>query len=149
MAESLGGSGSSAAFPLSSVSVKQDYAYQAYRILQVAFILAPIIAGVDKFFNDLTNWEMYLSPALASQLHIAVMPLMKTIGVIEIVAGIVVAAWPRLGAYIVTVWLWAIIVNLLTLHGFYDIALRDFGLSLAALALARLSQQFDSPKRAN
>jgi hypothetical protein len=114
-------------------------AYQAYQILHVAFILAPIIAGLDKFLYLLANWEMYLSPLVSRVVPIAPFTLMRIIGGIEIAAGIVVAFAPRVGGWIVALWLWAIIVNLLLVPGFYDIALRDFGLSLGAIALARLS----------
>ena len=117
-------------------------ARQAYRILNIAFILAPILAGLDKFFHLLVNWDMYLAPWIANLSPIGAHNLMLLVGAIEIVAGLIVAAWPKIGAWIVFVWLWAIIINLLTYSGFYDIALRDFGLSLGALALARLSKDF-------
>lgn len=120
----------------------QAPAYQAYRILQAAFIAAPILAGVDKFFHILVDWDKYL-PAVANRLvgghgH----DLMLAVGVVEIAAGIGVALKPRIFSYVVAAWLWAIIVNLLLIPGYYDVALRDFGLSLGALALGRLSSQF-------
>ena len=118
-------------------------AYQAYRILQLGFVAAPIIAGADKFAHLLVNWDMYLAPAIAKLSPIGGHQLMLVIGVIEIVAGLLVAFKPRIGAYVVAFWLWGIIVNLLLIPNFFDIALRDFGLSLGALALARLSPQFD------
>lgn len=114
-------------------------AYQAYQILHVAFVAAPLLAGLDKFFHLLTDWTMYLSPAIAKLSPIPADTLMRAVGVIEIIAAVVVAVKPRIGAYIVTLWLWGIIVNLLLIPGFFDVALRDFGLSLGALALARLS----------
>jgi hypothetical protein len=104
--------------------------------------VAPIIFGVDKFFNGMVDWGKYLWPQIPQILHVAPATFMRGVGVIEIVAGLLVAFYPRVGAYIVTVWLWGIIVNLLLIPGYYDIALRDFGLSLGALALARLAQQF-------
>jgi hypothetical protein len=119
-----------------------DFAYQAFCILQVAFVLAPVIAGVDKFFGFLVNWDQYLSPTIANMLPLAPHTFMLAVGVIEIIAGLIVATKPYYGGYLVTLWLWAIIVNLLTLGGYYDIALRDFGLSLAATALARLSRRY-------
>jgi hypothetical protein len=119
-------------------------AYEAFRLLQVAFIIAPIVAGVDKFFHLLTNWNMYLSPAIANALPISADRLMMLVGGIEILAGLLVALKPRIGGYVVALWLWAIIVNLLMQAGSYDIVLRDFGLSLGALALARLSEEFSS-----
>jgi len=118
--------------------------YQAYQILHVAFVVAPVIAGLDKFFHLLVNWDMYLAPAIASLSPIGGHRLMLVIGVIEIVAGILVAIRPRIGAYIVSAWLLGIVINLLIVPGFFDIALRDFGLSLGALALGRLSQEFSS-----
>jgi hypothetical protein len=114
-------------------------AYQAYQILHVAFVVAPILAGIDKFLHLLTNWDMYLAPSIASLFPIGEHNLMLAAGVLEIIAGLIVLVKPRIGAYIVALWLLAIIVNLLLVPGFYDIALRDFGLLLAALALGRLS----------
>ena len=115
-------------------------AYQAYQILHVGFTAAPIIAGADKFFNALTSWEQYLAPVFANL--IGASTFMIIVGIIEIVAGIGVAVKPRLFAYVVSAWLIGIILNLLILGDFYDIALRDFGLALGALALGRLSQEF-------
>lgn len=111
--------------------------YQGYQILHVAFTLAPILAGLDKFFNFLTNWEQYL----AGPFNVFGNPqtTMMVVGVIEIIAGIGVWFKPKIFAYIVALWLLGIILNLLVLQSFYDIALRDFGLLLGALALARLS----------
>jgi uncharacterized membrane protein HdeD (DUF308 family) len=118
--------------------------YQAYQILHFAFVAAPVIAGLDKFFHLLVNWDMYLAPQIARLSPIGGHNLMLAIGVIEIVAGLLVAFKPRIGAVIVAVWLWGIIINLLLIPSFFDIALRDFGLSLGALALARLSKEFSS-----
>jgi hypothetical protein len=120
--------------------------YQAFQILRVTFTLAPIIAGADKFFHLLTNWDMYLAAWIPNLLHIGAHQLMLAVGVVEIIAGLIVAARPLFGSWIVFFWLWGIIINLITLSGFYDIALRDFGLSLGALALARLSVEFDHAK---
>lgn len=117
-------------------------AYQAFRILQVAFIAAPILAGLDKFFHLLVNWDKYLPAVVAKLSPIGGHDLMLVVGVIEIIAGIGVALKPRIFAYVVAAWLVIIIINLLLIPGYFDIALRDFGLFLGALALARLSQQF-------
>jgi hypothetical protein len=119
-------------------------AYQAYLILYAAFIVAPLIAGADKFFHFLVNWDQYLAPTVARIVHLAPHTFMLIVGVVEIVAAGLVAFKPRLGAYVVTAWLWGIIVNLLLIPGYYDIALRDFGLSLGALALARLAEDFET-----
>lgn len=117
--------------------------YQAYQILHVAFTVAPILAGLDKFFHLLTNWDQYLAPVVDRALGGHGHQFMLVVGVIEIVAGIGVALKPRIFAYVVTAWLLGIIVNLLILPGYFDVALRDLGLALGALALARLSEQFD------
>jgi uncharacterized membrane protein YphA (DoxX/SURF4 family) len=120
-------------------------AYQAYRILHVGFAVLPVLAGLDKFFQLLVNWDQYLAPVVTRVLPVSAHAFMLAVGVIEIVAGLLVAVRPRIGAYVVALWLWGIIVNLLLIPNYYDIALRDFGLSLGALALARLSQEFDRP----
>lgn len=111
--------------------------YQAYQILRFAFTVAPILAGLDKFFNILTHWEQYLSAPfdVFGNPHTTMM----VVGVIEIIAGIGVWFKPQIFAYIVSLWLLAIIINLLALGQFYDVALRDLGLLLGALALGRLS----------
>ena len=113
-------------------------AYQAFRILQVGFIAAPILAGLDKFFHLLVNWDQYLPSVVSRVSPIDAHNLMLVVGVIEIVAGIGVAFKPRIFAYVVAAWLALIIANLLLIPGYFDVALRDFGLFLAALALARL-----------
>jgi uncharacterized membrane protein YphA (DoxX/SURF4 family) len=117
-------------------------AHQAFRILRFGFTVAPILAGLDKFFHLLVNWDQYLPGVVARVSPVHPHTLMLVVGVIEIVAGIGVALKPRIFAYIVAAWLALIIINLLLIPGYFDVALRDFGLLLAALALARLSQQF-------
>ena len=117
-------------------------AYQAFRILHLGFVAAPILAGLDKFFHLLVNWDQYVPGIVARFSPINAHTLMLTAGVIEIVAGIGVALKPRIFAYVVAGWLALIILNLLLIPGYFDVALRDFGLFLAALALGRLSQQF-------
>lgn len=113
--------------------------YQAYQILHFAFTIAPILAGADKFFNFLTNWSQYLAPAfnVFGNSHTTMM----VVGIVEIIAGIGVWLKPQIFAYVVALWLLGIIVNLIMLGSFYDIALRDLGLMLSALALARLSSK--------
>ena len=117
-------------------------AYQAFRILQGAFVAAPILMGLDKFFHLLVNWDQYLPAVIGRLSPIGGHNLMLVVGFIEIIAGIGVAWKPRIFAYVVVAWLAVIITNLLLIPGYFDVALRDFGLFLAALALARLSQQF-------
>jgi hypothetical protein len=118
-------------------------AYQSYVILYIGFAALPIIAGLDKFFRLLVNWDQYLAPLATEIVPVTARTFMLAVGVIEIAAGLLVAVRPRIGAYVVMLWLWGIIVNLVLVPGYYDIALRDFGLSLGALALARLSKEFD------
>jgi len=118
-------------------------AYQAYQILHLAFTVAPIVAGLDKFFNFLVNWEQYLPPFVNDLLGGQGHYLMLAVGVVEIIAGLGVAFKPKIFAYVVAAWLLLIIANLLMIPGYFDVALRDFGLALGALALARLSREFD------
>ena len=125
-------------------SVAARPAYQAYLMLLTGFAVLPIIAGFDKFFHLLVNWEQYLAPQATQILPVSGHTFMLAVGVIEIAAGLLVALRPQIGAYVVALWLWGIIINLLLIPGFYDIALRDFGLSVGALALARLSREFDA-----
>ena len=118
-------------------------ARQAYHILHWAFVAAPTIAGIDKFLHLLTNWDQYLAPSIEKLLPVSGHMFMMIVGVIELAAALLVAIKPRIGAWVVAAWLAGIIVDLLLYRGFYDIALRDFGLMLAAIALARLSATYD------
>jgi hypothetical protein len=115
---------------------------QAFWLLRLGFTVAPIAFGLDKFAHVLVNWDRYLAPEFADVLPWTTHQLMYAVGVIEIVAGLVVAVRPRFGGYLVSAWLGGIIVNLLMQADFYDIALRDFGLLLGALTLARLASAF-------
>ena len=117
-------------------------AYQAYGILLFGFTVAPILAGADKFIGILTDWTQYLAPIFPNTLGIDPVTFMMIVGAIEIIVGIIVFLKPSIGGYIVAAWLLGIIVNLLLLHNFYDIALRDLGLLLGALSLARLGSHF-------
>jgi hypothetical protein len=121
-------------------------AYQTYQILHWGFVALPLIAGLDKFASVLTVWDKYLAPAVVNHLPFSVRTFMSIVGVVEIVAGLLVALKPRVGAYVVAVWLLGIIGNLLLLRGYFDVALRDFGLCLGALALGRLSLDFNTAK---
>lgn len=116
-------------------------ARQAFLLLRTAFLLAPILFGLDKFFNVMVDWPAYLAPWMNNILPGSGQQAMYAVGVVEILAGLLVAVAPRLGAYVVASWLAGIVVNLLTVDPptYYDIALRDFGLLLAALALGRLA----------
>jgi len=119
-----------------------DPAYLAFALLRTAFTVAPIVFGLDKFFNLLTDWQGYLAPLVDRLVPGTGHQVMLVVGVVEIVAGVLVAVRPQLGGYVVAAWLAGIIMNLLLIPGFYDVALRDFGLLLAALALARLARAF-------
>ncbi len=123
----------------STENVRGDY--QAYQILHWGFVTLPIIAGLDKFTQFLCDWQRYLAPQFnLFGSHTT----MLIVGCVEVVAGLGVALKPRWCAPVVAVWLWGIIANLLLLGSYYDVALRDFGLSLGALTLWRLAQHFDT-----
>lgn len=117
-------------------------AYQAYRVLHIGFIIAPIVAGLDKFLELLAEWTRYLWPGVPEITGLAPETFMGIVGGIEVIAGLIVAFRPKIGGYVVSAWLVGIIINLLLLGDYYDIALRDFGLALGALALARLATAF-------
>jgi hypothetical protein len=125
--------------------LKADPGYQAFLLLRVGFAAAPILFGLDKFFDLLVDWEVYLAPWINDIIPGSAADAMYAVGVVEIAAGVLVAVKPRYGAYLVAAWLGGIIVNLLTFSGYYDIALRDFGLLIGALALARLASRYDEP----
>ena len=120
-------------------------AFQAFVLLRVGFTVAPILFGLDKFLDWLVDWRIYLAPELNDLIPGNAHEAMLAVGVIEIVAGIVVAVRPRFGGYLVAAWLAGIITSLLLQADFYDVALRDFGLLLAALTLARLATAFERP----
>ena len=122
-----------------------DAGYQAYLLLRVAFTIAPIAFGIDKFFNVMVDWPQYLAPWINDIVPGNGHDAMHLVGFVEIAAGLIVAIKPRYGAPLVAAWLAGIIVNLLTLPGYYDVALRDFGLMLGALTLARLAFAYDPP----
>src|SRR5262245_1601246 len=127
-----------------SVGVRtQSPAYQAYQILHIAFVVAPLLAGVDKFFHFLVNWDQYLAPAALRMLPVPAHTFMLGVGAIEIVAGLLVAFMPMVGGIVVGVWLLGIIANLLMIPAYFDVALRDLGLALGAFALSRLAIEFD------
>lgn len=112
---------------------------QAFLLLRTVFTVAPVLFGLDKFLGLLTDWEQYLAPQVDALIPGTAYQAMLAVGVVEILAGVLVAVQPRLGGYVVAVWLAGIIVNLLLIGDFYDVALRDFGLLVGALALARLA----------
>ena len=126
--------------PIAPVTGLPPQVVQSYWVMRVLYTIAPIIFGADKFFNVLTDWKQYLAPVFPQALRVSPDVFMRGVGVIEIAAGILVAIWPRYFGYLVTLWLWLIIVDLLVLGKFYDVALRDFGLSIGAFSLARIAQ---------
>ena len=124
---------------------KAEPAYIAFVLLWIGFIAIPLIMGVDKFFNVLTNWENYLAPWIENLSPFDARGTMMAIGVVEIIAAILMILRPRYAAWVVALWLAGIIINLLTYSGFYDVALRDFGLLVAAVALALLARTYTKP----
>jgi len=119
--------------------VGRDGAHDAYLLLRTVFTVAPILFGLDKFAQVLTHWDKYLAPWINDLVPGDAHAAMLAVGVVEIVAGVLVALAPRWGGYVVALWLAGIIVDLVTLGGYDDIALRDFGLLVGSLALARLA----------
>ena len=124
------------------VPLQRRPSYQAFQLLHIGYAILPIVAGADKFFHWLTSWEMYLSSSVEKILPIPAETFMRISGGIEIAAGVLVAIAPRIGAWVVAAWLAAITVNLLLPPGYYDIALRDFGLIFGAVALGLLSRKY-------
>ena len=132
--------------PLRS-AVATEPGYQAFLLLRTAFTLAPIVFGLDKFTNLLADWPVYLAPWIDGIVPGTAQQAMYAVGVVEILAGLVVAVAPRFGGWLVAAWLVGIIVNLLTIPGFYDVALRDVGLLAGAVALARLAVRHSPSRR--
>jgi hypothetical protein len=131
-----------------SEALRRDPVLQAFVLLRVGFTVAPILFGIDKFANVLTdNWTRYLATQFNNIIPGSAADAMHMVGVVEIAAGLVVAFAPRIGGYVVAVWLGGIILNLLLVGGYGDIALRDFGLMLGALTLTRLAAAFDDKGR--
>src|SRR3954454_17697881 len=125
--------------PQGTTHQRGDVEHQAFLLLRTAFTVAPVRFGLDKFCNVLTDWQQYLAPAVDRIVPGTGHQMMLAVGLVEVIAGLLVAVRPQLGGYVVAAWLAGIITNLLLIPGFYDVALRDFGLLLAALALARVA----------
>jgi hypothetical protein len=123
--------------------LRADPARQAFLLLRTVFTVAPIAFGLDKFANLLTDWPHYLAPVINDIVPGTAQQAMYAVGVIEVLAGVIVALRPRYGGLLVSVWLAGIITNLLLIPGYYDVALRDFGLLVAALALSRLAVAYE------
>jgi uncharacterized membrane protein YphA (DoxX/SURF4 family) len=141
------GSGETASVDLGA-SVRADPRYQAFTILRVGFTVLPIAMGVDKFFNAMTSWPQYLADWIDNIVPGTAQQFMYGVGVVEIIAGLIVAIRPRYGGYIVAAWLAGIVVNLLSYGEWYDVAVRDFGLMLGALTLGRLASVYDRQVKA-
>lgn len=118
-----------------------SHTHQAYLLLRTVFIIAPILFGLDKFTNIMVDWTVYLAPLATDIVPVEPNVFMYGVGVVEILAGLLVAWRPRIGSLVVAAWLAGIIINLLILSGFFDVALRDFGLLVGALALNRLATE--------
>lgn len=116
--------------------------YQAYQILYVVLTIAPIIAGADKFTHFLVNWDQYLSPIIARALPVSPHAFMLAVGIVEIAVGVLIAFAPEIGGALLCLWLLGIIVNLVSIPAYFDIALRDLGLASGSLALSRLAADF-------
>jgi uncharacterized membrane protein YphA (DoxX/SURF4 family) len=145
--DEAGGSHIARAAEADRAAERRDPRYQAYMLLRIGFVVAPIAFGLDKFANVLVDWPKYLAPWINDIVPGSGQDFMYVVGVVEIVAGLAVLVKPRYGAYLVAAWLAGIILNLLTYSGYYDVALRDFGLMLGALTLARLASVYDPPLR--
>jgi hypothetical protein len=124
-------------------ALRSDPRYQAFMLLRVGFTVLPLVMGIDKFFNALTNWPQYLADWIDNIIPGTAQQFMDVVGGVEILAAIIVAVRPRYGAYVVAAWLAGIIINLLSYGEWYDIAVRDFGLMLGALTLGRLASVYD------
>lgn len=129
-----------------SDALRRDPALAAYWVLRVGFVVLPLLMGLDKFTNLLTDWPGYLAPWIVGILPFGAQTAMHLVGVVEIVAGIAVAVRPRLAAWVVALWLLGIIVDLVSYPGFFDVALRDVGLLVGALALGLLSAKYNRPQ---
>jgi hypothetical protein len=117
--------------------------YQAFRILHLAFIVAPTIAGLDKFFHVLVSWDQYLAPQIARLLPMSGSTFMLLVGAVEVAVGLLVALKPKWGGAVVAAWMLGIIINLVIAGSYWDVALRDLGLMLGAVALVRLARQHE------
>jgi hypothetical protein len=129
-------------------AARADPRYQAFMLLRIGFTVLPLVMGIDKYFNALTNWPQYLADWIDNIVPGTAQQFMYVVGGIEILAAIIVAVRPRYGAYLVAGWLAGIIINLLSYGEWYDIAVRDFGLMLGALTLGRLASVYDRGQRA-
>jgi hypothetical protein len=127
--------------PTTILDSAHDYK-SVFKLLQITYGIIPIVAGIDKFTNLLTNWEKYLNPALASLLPFSPHTFMLIVGVIEIIAGIIVLVKPRIGAFIVMGWLTIIAITLLAGGKYVDVAVRDLVMAIGAFSLALIAKNY-------
>jgi hypothetical protein len=121
--------------------------YYAFQLLRLGFVIVPLLAGIDKFSHVMTNWDTYLANSIEKRLPMSGHGFMQVVGVVEIVAAVLVAVMPRIGAWVIAVWLLGIVVNLLLIPGFYDVAFRDLGLVFGAVALGILAREFGTSRK--
>ena len=117
--------------------------YQAYEVLHVGYSLIFMLMGADKFLSLFTDWSKYFSSGILGYLPLTTNQLITSVGLLEITMGVITALAPRIGGYLLALWMWLIIANLVLLGNYFEVGLLMFGLSLGALSLARLSKQFD------
>jgi hypothetical protein len=128
---------------LDTEALRTDVAYQSFWLLRIGFFVAPLLAGIDKFWDLMVPWQQYLAGWVNDIIPGDAVDAMHMVGVVEILAAFIVLIKPRIGAYVVAAWLAGIIINLVSLGNYWDVALRDLGLMLGALTLARLSTVYD------
>jgi hypothetical protein len=121
------------------MEIATQNAGKVQQLMRYTYGLVPIVAGLDKFTNLLTDWKNYIAPALCNMLPFSASMFMAIVGIIEIIAGIIVLMRPRIGGYIVMAWLIAIALNLLISGHYYDVAVRDLVMAIGAYSLAKLS----------
>ncbi len=134
-----------------ATETQPDFGYAAFWVLRITFGVVPIVVGVDKYFDNLVDWKQYLWSGVPNHLHLSAVTFMHFAGAIEIIAGITVLFAPQLGSALVAVWLAGIVANLVLVgfdeHAYWDIALRDLGLLLAAITLLLLASAYRPLRR--
>ena len=128
---------------LDTEALRTNVGYQSFWLLRIGFFAAPLLAGIDKFWDFMVPWQQYLAGWVNDIIPGNAVDAMHMVGVVEILAAFIVLIKPRIGAYVVAAWLAGIIINLVSLGNYWDVALRDLGLMLGALTLARLSTIYD------
>jgi hypothetical protein len=121
----------------------QQVLAQTFRLLKFTFVIVPVVAGIDKFSNLLTQWEQYLNPSIVSLLPFSAAVFMMIVGVIEIIAGLIVLKKPEIGGYIVAAWLTLIALTLMLGFNYVDVAIRDLVMAVSAFAMAKISKIID------